>query len=94
MRVSDLVEALTAADKIFQSRHKVPMEIFDLTLNDDEYEGNLSIHACKEVVYQNDIFGYGEKTGRKPLETIIVNFECQDGKIEDRSVYFKDEEDE
>lgn len=91
MRVKTLIEALETANSLFRSEHKKDMEIFDLVFSEDELHGDLYIHACGEVVYRSDAFGYGEKVGKKPQEDIRIHFECEDGKIDDRSVEFTDE---
>lgn len=86
MKTTDLIEALQTADQVFQKKFGKPMEIFDLTFNEDDYDGDLKIHACGEVFYESDAFGHGSKVGKHPTCDIRVRFECEDEKIVDRSV--------
>lgn len=86
MEVSDLIEALQQADKLFQEKHGKPLEVFDLKFNEDDFDGDLYIQGVGEVVYETGGFGYGEKRGREPHEDFRVHFQIEDERIEDRSI--------
>lgn len=90
MKTAQFIEALQAADKLFQSRYEKPMEIFDFHWNEDEVENDMLIEASANVIYENDEFGFGSKRGFNPSAKIAIHFECEDGKIDDRSLRFVD----
>jgi len=92
MKVTDLIEALQTADKLFKKKHKKPLEIFDFIYHEDDFDGDLKIDGCGEVIYDSDEFGCGQTSGKKPVESIRIHFECEDGKIVDRSVEFWEDE--
>ena len=92
MKATDLIEAIQTASKAFQLKHGKPMEIFGLTFNEDEYDGDMQIEAVGEVIYDDDKFGCGQRRGLLPHEKIRIRFEIEDGKIDDRSVSFEDDE--
>lgn len=94
MKVSQLIEALQTANKMFKKKHGKEMEIFDFQFNDDEHDSKMSIHGCGEVVYDSGSYhGCCSATGKKPHETILIEWPVVDGKLDDRSIEFhKDDE--
>lgn len=92
MKINDFIEALQATNKLFQEKHGVPLEIFDLKFHEDDFDGDMKIYGCKEVVYEDDTFGYGEVHGKKPLEKLRVHFECENGHITDRTISIEDDD--
>ena len=88
MKVKTLIEAIEAANRLYKKKHKKDMEIFDLVY-EEHPEGDLYIRACKSVSY-DDVFSCRE--GKNPAESIMVHFEIEDGKIDDRSVRFRDDQ--
>jgi hypothetical protein len=86
MNTSDLIEALSFADKLFLEKHGKHLEIFDLCFSEGDFDGDLHIQGAGEVVYKNGGFGYGEKIGKRPHEDFRVHFQVEDNKIVDRSI--------
>ena len=89
MKVNDLVEALQTAGELYKKKHKKEMEIFDLEFESDDHPGCITIDAVSSVTY-DDEFG-GSRTGKGKKEKVIIRFEVDDGKIDDRSVEMEDD---
>lgn len=85
MKASDLIEAIQTAERLFREKTGKPMEIFDLDFSDYDYDGDIRISASADVIY---VDGYcnGSKEGKAPGGSIRIHFECEDGKVVDRTV--------
>lgn len=84
MRVKDLVEALEQCRELYNEKHDEEMCIFDMTFNEDEFDGDMRIQAVSDVVYEDHFAG--SRVGKNPSEDFRVKFQVEDGAIVDRSV--------
>lgn len=93
MRLIDFIASLETARTLYKKKHKdKEPAIFDLQWNDDDDKECISAELCGEVIYEDDSFTRGSKTGKKPLYFALIKPECLDGSVDDWSVELESDE--